>query len=757
MSGRDGERAPRPSLADPFHALTETAADAVVTASADGVISSVNAAACALFRRSAETIVGQPLTVLLPERFRQAHSAGLARYLATRESHDLEKTIELVGLRGDGIEFAIELSLAIWAADTTRFTVFIRDITVRAQEREAMRQHLGLLDNISDAVITFDASLHVRSWSRGAAELYGWTAAEALGQHASILRSAYITGSREELLHSLAAKRRWTGELRQHRKDGRPVRCWVNASAIHDDAGSVIGMLSINRDITELREAEESTARLAAVVESCDDAVYSTTMDGVVETWNGGAERLYGYGAREIIGRPVSVLVPTERVDELTQQIHLIRNGQGTSSLDTIRLRRDGGRVEVMLTLSPIRDRQAHTIGISTIARDVTDRRKLERQVMLSGRMASVGTLAAGVAHEINNPLTYVISNLDALGQGLHEIESDFPCERVRELDELATEAREGAERIRKIVRGMKTFSRAEEERRSPVDVRSALELSITLTYNQIKHRARVVKDYGPCPIVDADESRLAQVFTNLLVNAAQAIPEGRTERNEIQVVTRSDAAGRAIIEIRDTGSGIEDVHRARLFDPFFTTKPVGSGTGLGLAICHGIVTSHGGEITYETEVGKGTTFRVALPGASSSSERVPVPRTKTPSERPPRKGTVLIVDDEPAIARALARILGSAHDVTMFTNSRKALAAIASGQRFDAILCDLMMPDVTGMELHAQLTKLAPEQVDRMVFVTGGAFTPSGKHFLDSVPNARVEKPFDAGTVRALVRALVR
>jgi signal transduction histidine kinase len=263
------------------------------------------------------------------------------------------------------------------------------------------------------------------------------------------------------------------------------------------------------------------------------------------------------------------------------------------------------------------RDASGRATRIVGTCTDVTERKRLQTRLAIADRMVSIGTLAAGVAHELNNPLAYVLGNIDFSLERLRAIGAD---EGVREaLRECATalqEARAGGAKMREIVGHMRLFSRAEEDLRAPVQIGAALRAALALADHEIRHRARIVLELAPVPPVLANESRLSQVFLNLLINAAQAIPEGHVDRNEIRVTVRVEEPGRVQIAVRDTGSGIAPEHRARLFDPFFTTKPVGIGTGLGLSICHGIVTALGGEIDVESEVGKGSTFRMTLPAA---------------------------------------------------------------------------------------------------------------------------------------------
>ena len=254
---------------------------------------------------------------------------------------------------------------------------------------------------------------------------------------------------------------------------------------------------------------------------------------------------------------------------------------------------------------------------------------------------------------------------------------------------------------------------------------------------------------------MQASETRLGQVFLNLVVNAAQAIAEGRANDNAITVTTGVAPDGQVVVEIADTGCGMPPEVLARLFTPFFTTKPVGVGTGLGLSICQRIVTGFGGAITVTSEVGHGTTFRIVLPRArrEDTGERPatladPVPR---------RRGRILVIDDEPMITKALGRTLAGDHAVTSVSSAGEAMALLATAPLFDVILCDIMMPQMTGVELYDELRRRDPALADRIIFLTGGAFTSSTRAFLDSVPNQRVEKPFDPHHLRTLISDRIR
>jgi two-component system, NtrC family, sensor kinase len=227
----------------------------------------------------------------------------------------------------------------------------------------------------------------------------------------------------------------------------------------------------------------------------------------------------------------------------------------------------------------------------------------------------AMGTLAAGVAHEINNPLTFVISNLSFLANELRTLSGELPVGRLAETEEVLREAAMGANKVRQIVADLKTFSRADDDVPTAVNLQNVIESAITIARAELRARARVVRDYVDVPPVEGSEGRLGQVFLNLLINAAQAIPPGQPDHHEIRIKLRV-VQGHVIVEVRDTGAGIPPEMRSRIFDPFFTTKPVGEGTGLGLFVCQGIITRFGGEISVESEPGQGTTFRILFPTA---------------------------------------------------------------------------------------------------------------------------------------------
>ena len=388
------------------------------------------------------------------------------------------------------------------------------------------------------------------------------------------------------------------------------------------------------------------------------------------------------------------------------------------------------------------------------------ERTKMREQLVISERMASAGTLAAGVAHEINNPLGVAMANLEFVVDSLTRMPSNLLDDKsggpmaaavdwshLRALEEPLRDMGEALTRIRDIVRDVKVFSRPQDDKTGRVNVHLVIDSSMRMAWNEIRHRARVVKEYGVVPLVCANESRLGQVVLNLVVNAAQAMPEGKVDRNLLRVATWTTKDGRVAIEVTDTGCGIPKENLERIFDPFYTTKPVGVGTGLGLAICHRIVSELAGAIEVESQVGGGTTFRVLLPPAIGGVIEVDSPR---PATR--QRARVLVVDDEQAIGRALERNLRTRHDVVALASGKEALVRILGGERFDVIVSDLMMPEMTGMDLHAEVFRIDPDQARRIIFMTGGTFTASALDFLQRVSNPRIDKPVESANLLALI-----
>jgi two-component system cell cycle sensor histidine kinase/response regulator CckA len=511
----------------------------------------------------------------------------------------------------------------------------------------------------------------------------------------------------------------------------------------------------------------------STTLRSIGDAVIATDPKETITFMNATAELLTGWQNGEAIGRPLDevfhLVGPTGAPVPSPIQLAFQQNFAVQLPADTGLVVRTGGQVEVDDSAAPITDEKGNVLGGVVVFRDVTGRKKLERRLAQSERLASLGTMAAGMGHEINNPLAAIMGNVtyasdvvQVLRKQLERFnlapeKSDVIVEAIKDIGEVVealADANSAADRVRRIVHNLKKFASVEGDTRTVLDLPNVLDGAAKMTLNAIRHHARLSKEYGTTPYVEASEGQLTQVFTNLLVNAAQAIQDGQAEHHEIRLVTYTDAAGRAVAEVRDTGAGIPAHVLPRIFDPFFTTKNVGEGMGLGLAISHNIIMALGGDITVESNPGQGTVFRVAIPGAMS--RMLPVDAA-LPEEAPARRGKVLVVDDELDVARSLERVLRKYHDVTVTTSGPEALAAIAAVGCYDVVFCDLMMPNISGMELYDSLLTVNPEQARRVVFMTGGAFTQRARAFLESTSNVHILKPFEPEAVRSIANDYVK
>ena len=518
--------------------------------------------------------------------------------------------------------------------------------------------------------------------------------------------------------------------------------------------------------VRELREAAERRARrdaedgLAAseikfrrIVETAHEGIWMLDQRGRTTYMNKRMADMLGLDPAEVEAATLLQFLAEPKVAEVvTTYLHGKTDGTTTYRVQCRLRRADGSALWGMLAFHTITDENGSCFGHLATIFDVTEHRRLQEQLMVSDRMASVGILAAGVAHEINNPLAAVLTNLHMALECIPTLSLNEKSEKDRvELVEELRDAMEASERLRDIVRDLKIFSRTPETSMGPVDIQRILESALRMAWNELKHRARVVRAYQSVPLVHGDESRLGQVFLNLIVNAVHALEEGRADNNTITISTAVDPRGRVAVEIRDTGAGMSQEVLSHLFTPFYTTKPVGLGTGLGLSICHRIVQALGGEITVESEAGKGSAFRVFLPPSEATSTVLRTSRVRRPIAA--LSARVLAIDDEPIVGAALKRVMGKDNDVVTETSARRALQRIRAGEHFDLILCDLMMPDMTGVDFYNELHAFAPERAADIVFMTGGAFTPKARTFLDTVSNERLEKPFDMVTLKNLVQ----
>lgn len=517
----------------------------------------------------------------------------------------------------------------------------------------------------------------------------------------------------------------------------------------------------------EIEEAlRKSEASLRSVLHASPDGIIVHS-DGRYLFVNPAAVAQLGLApGTDILGRSIFDQVKAEDIAAVRERIdEMVRTGQPAPVSD-IHFRRVDGEFlvgEVASIPATFDGRPA----IISIIRDVGEQRRIQSQLFLADRLATVGTLAVGVAHEVNNPLSWVMGNLGLLADefdnqvrmreqpGHDPVAVAASRARVREL---LGRAQEGTERVRRIVRDLGRFARSDDGERQAVDLHALLDSTLEIADVQIRHRARVTRDYKATGFVRGSEARLGQVFLNLLVNAGQAIEPGAPRQNRVAVETHDLDDGRIEITVSDTGCGMTEAVRERIFEPFYTTKPAGEGTGIGLAISHSIVAAADGEILVESEPGEGTQFRVRLQRADDDVPSRParVVREESDAHRSASPAArILVVDDEPLIREMVCDALAN-HQVTAVATGREALEQIVAHD-WDLILCDMILPEVSGLDVYRELEQVRPDALTKLVFMTGGDFGGKPPRLPDGARVRRLEKPFSIKSLRALARAAAK
>jgi PAS domain S-box-containing protein len=459
-------------------------------------------------------------------------------------------------------------------------------------------------------------------------------------------------------------------------------------------------------EINERRRIQEINQLLASIVESSDDAIIGTALDGIISSWNRGAQKIYGYAADEIIGKPISKIVPSSCGNEWKVFLEKVKAGTSIEHYETQRKRKDGTIIDVALTISPIRNISGEIIGASTIARDITKHKQLEKQIQQLQKMEALGRFAGGIAHDLNNVLYPIIIDIELL---LEETASST------RLHETLTKVLKAAHRQRDLIRQILSFSRRSEQKIDPIKVTPVLEETIDLLRSSLPTTIRIEKhiDVHDDNIL-GDSTQIQQIILNLFRNAADAIGSKKgtievgLENIHIESIVHPELkAGQYLnLVVKDTGHGMTPELMDKIFEPFFTTKEAGKGTGMGLAVVHGIIKNHGGTITVESEPEKGSVFTVFLPVNMENIRKQGQSHKALPKNG---KGKVLLVDDEEIILSSIRNALNRlGYDVMATKDAVQALEFFKKTPgMFNLVITDLTMPQITGVELAKKLMEL--------------------------------------------------
>jgi two-component system cell cycle sensor histidine kinase/response regulator CckA len=637
------------------------------------------------------------------------------------------------------------------------------DTTDRRRAEEELRaseaRHRRIIETTSEGVWLLDAERRTLFVNRRMAEIVGRTPEEMIGMPglsfaaegtAEQMKAAYL-----QIRDRIASR----VETPLRRKDGST--CWVSVagSPLYDEAGQFEGALAMVTDITASREAVELRARLAAIVESSNDAILSESLDGTILSWNDGAERLYGYPRDEAIGGSATMLVVPGHEEEVAGMLAQIAHG-APQQVDTTHRRKDGSLVEVSVTMSPIRETDGAIVGASAIAHDITERRRAERaerslheaeeQLRQAQKLEALGQLAGGVAHDFNNLLSVILGYTSILLDDLGD--RDPARADVAEIHDAGVRASD-------LTRQLLAFSRKQVLQPRVIEVDALLARNEKMLRRLLGEGVELLLVGSPVrKTVRADPGQLEQVLMNLAVNARDAMPAGGRLTLEAGLATLDEQAASRMgvergdyvtISMTDTGVGVEEAVRGRIFEPFFTTKELGKGTGLGLATVFGIVKQSAGHIELESVVGSGTTFRVFLPATSELPEAVQTSDVADiPTARPGE--TLLLVEDDERLRTLAHNVLRRAgYRVLDAANAGEALLVCEQHEGvIDMMVTDVVMPRMSGHQLAIRLRAMRPSM--RVLYVSGYTDDTVLHHGVESGHLAFLGKPF---TPTALIK----
>lgn len=606
------------------------------------------------------------------------------------------------------------------------------------------------LASIGDAVIVTDARGRVRFLNAVAESLTGWPAAAARDQPLGSIFCIFNERTRQPL-EDPAAKVLESGAvigLANHTtllsKSGREIPIDDSAAPIRAEGGELVGVVLIFRDITAQRQAQRTRAWLSAIVDSSNDAIVSKTLEGIITSWNPAAVRLFGYAAEEMIGKPITTIIPSELHAEEGQILARLRRGERLEHFETVRVAKDGHRIEVSLTVSPIRDEEGTVVGASKIARDITLRKHSER--LLREASLRKDEFLATLGHELRNPLAPIRNIADVLGAAdLGKPELNAACEiltrQVRVLSHLVDDLMD----VSRISSGRLTL------RLEPVELAQLL----MATVDSIRHalegkRQSVVFSFArESLLVLGDRTRLTQVFSNVLHNANKYTPEG----GRIEIGLRREE-GTAVVSIRDNGIGVPPAMLEEIFELFSqvgrTYDRPDSGLGIGLTLSRRLLRLHGGSIeAYSQGEGRGSEFTIRLPASE--------PGPATALARPPAPGRprrVLIADDSADAAASLAILLESlGHDVHVVHDGLEAVEAVER-LRPDVVFLDLAMPRLDGCEAARRIGQRFGKSAPLLVALTGRGQDADRERAREAGFHRHVVKPLDPETLRHLLQA---
>ncbi|MCF8033718.1 MAG: PAS domain S-box protein [Desulfarculaceae bacterium] len=710
-----------------FRTAFESAPEGMALIDAERQFIRVNKRVCEIFGYSEDELLGKSFNQFTHPDDRQS---GRERWREIfEENNDTNRTEKRFIHKNGNIVWCVASNTAIRndQGGVEYVLSHIYDITARVNYQQDLIRERDLsqkyLDTAGVILLALDKQGRIEMINRKGCEIIGCFTEDLLGQNwidnfipedlrpeIKTIHRNIIAGLAKPHTHEECPIIINNGQQKQVR--------WFN-TALTDSNGNITGTLSSGEDITEYKAAQEAVNRLATIVESSQDAITGKDIQGIITSWNDAAERIYGYGAEEAIGQHISLIVPEDKHGELEQVLTAVGRGEAFRIHETVRRRKDGGLVDVSLSVSPVRDDTGQVVGAATIAHVITEmkkarqeKEKLETQLRQTQKMEAIGTLAGGIAHDFNNILAAIMGYSELV---LDELPSD--SEAAQNLETVIT----AANRAKDLTYQILSFSRQTEHKQVTLDleplIKEILKMLRATLPSTIEIKQNVPAGTGE---VMADPVQIHQILMNLCTNAAQAMEKtGGVLSVDLDVVDIDELTANGYVglapgryqrlRVSDTGVGMDKEVLERIFEPFYTTKEVGKGTGMGLSVVHGIVKNYGGTITVYSEPDQGSNFHVYLPLANGESEQK---QPNLPRELPRGSESILFVDDEPPLVdigkKTLSRL---GYQVRGFTSAQEALEAFkAAPDDFNLLITDYTMPKMTGVQLTREVLAIKPD-----------------------------------------------
>lgn len=711
------QRSTETAFRDTHHRLTalvESAMDAIVSVDEQYNVVYFNPSAEKIFGYTSDEVIGKPLDTLIPPRYAERHHRHIERFGQNGHAPQPMHSIETIyGKRWDGSEFPIEASISMAIVNNQKIlTAILRDVTDKIKSEEAIKLRNTALDSAANTIIITDKDGHIIWANSSFTRLTGYQTAEAIGKNPRILKSGKHDDTYyASLWETILSGQVWRGEITNKRKDGSFYEEELSITPVKNQNGAISHFIAFKQDITERKKTENQIRYQANLLDQAPDAIIVRDLNHHVTYWNKGAEKIYGWTKEEILGQSTleTAIFGDQKNIFLTAFDRLLKDGQWQGEIK--HQTKDKRLIDVLVRWALMYDAQGQPESVLVINTDISEQKKIEAQFLRSQRLESIGFLASGIAHDLNNLLSAMSMSSQVLRRKLNDPSLDYL------VDTIDTSVRRSTDIVRQIL----AFSKGQHQNSHQIiqirHILKEMENIINETFpKSIQFRNMVTKDAWD---INGDMTQIHQVLMNLCVNARDAMPHGgilsiaaeniTLDEAYIRMNPEATAGAHLVLKISDTGTGIPAEIQDKVFEPFYSTKPVGAGTGLGLSTVQTIVRNHKGFIKLYSEPGRGTQFSIYFPASTYTFSDA----EKQMEALPHGQGQMLLLVDDEVSVRKITKIAleGYGYRVVTAADGSEAVAEFArNGNDIKAVILDMMMPIMDGSATIRALHKLNPD-----------------------------------------------